>query len=237
MQITNHSFQQTTELQHKGSFFQCIPHLQHSSQYKEKKESNPLKQNLPPPLVFFRWHCVNTSFEIHQEIAVMNSWHCRQSVTCYCFKRLSSRMAVLDFGRVLSTHTCPERQACRSSAGAEQGTVTENALQQLLAGCKICCSKISSTPGSWASCSTHIFSTLFFFFFGRRSYYHGAPVSSKKGAILLPSLDLIVQIKIKGKPSASSMPQSGPVFLWEAETKGLGGNTASQNWERGWKRP
>lgn len=165
MQITNHSFQQTTELQHKGSFFQCIPHLQHSSQYKEKKESNPPKQNLPPPLVFFRWHCVNTSFEIHQEIAVMNSWHCRQSVTCYCFKRLSSRMAVLDFGRVLSTHTCPERQACRSSAGAEQGTVTENALQQLLAGCKICCSKISSTPGSWASCSTHIFSTLFFFFF------------------------------------------------------------------------
>lgn len=131
MQITNYNLQQTTKLQHKGRFFNAFliySILSNEKQTKPTKQNgNSLKQSLPPPLFFRRRLCVNTSTEMHQESAVTNSWHCRQSVTCCCFYRSSSRTAALCFAGVLSTHACPGRQVCWSPAGAELGTAAEDA--------------------------------------------------------------------------------------------------------------
>lgn len=94
---------------------------------------------------------------------------------------------------------------------------TEDALHQLLE----VCSKISSTRGIWPSCSICIFST---FFWKEGASTMELPLHQNKGAVLLSLLVSIAQIKIKGKLSAPSMPESGPIFFWEAETRGLEGN-------------
>lgn len=135
--------------------------------------------------------------------------HCRSSVPCCCFLRFSSP------------------GFCWSSTGTARGTSREDAPHQLPVGC----SNIPSTPESWPSCSTTIFSTTFL---GWRSCYRGAPVSSNKG-ILFPLLGWTAQIKTKGKLSLPQHATIWPCFPLGKGNKGPGAQRSISELGKGLK--